>query len=95
MTHYQDPKYMAAREKLTDAVMEFIHETHPENPMVMGSTLVYETTTFDDAGEQMYSTGHVILDPSSLSHALGLVTAATARLTRYINDEYEPHREED
>jgi hypothetical protein len=93
--HYHDPKYMEAREKLGNAVREFIHDTHPENPLLMGATVVYETTTFDEAGEQMYSTGHVVLDPSSLAHALGLLIAGQDRLTRYINDRYRPYGEED
>lgn len=89
MDHEHDPVYEVARDKLTEAVREFVKETHVENCLLLGSTLVYETTMFDENGHQNYATGHVILDPSSMAHGLGLVTAAKDRLSAYINRQEE------
>lgn len=89
--HYHDPAYMAAREKLTEAVKEYMNAMEPDGQsLMMGATVVYETTRFDDEGEQIYSVQHVILDPGSLAHACGLLTVARDRLSEYIN-----RREED
>lgn len=83
--HYHDPEYVAAREKLTEAVHDYVKSVNPESRAIMGATVVYETTAFDDEGEQIYSLQHVILDPGSLVHAVGLLSAARDRLSEYIN----------
>lgn len=85
MSHYHDPVYVAAREKLTEAVKEYSLAVDPYNPIVLGATVVYETTRFDDDGSQIYTMSHVILDPGSLAHAVGLLSTARDRIVSYIN----------
>lgn len=85
MHYHHDPEYAKAREKLTDALNEFVKIANPEAYGIIGATVVYETTTFDEYSEQIYSTSHVILDPGSLAHSVGLLTVARDRLSEYIN----------
>ena len=85
--HYHSPKFLKAREALTQALNEYMNVVNPEAAGCMGATVVYETIRFDDEGIQTYALQHVILDPSSLVHALGLLTAAKDRLSAYINRE--------
>lgn len=85
MSHYHDPEYLAAREKLTEAVKTYAQAVEPGSHLMMGATVVYETTKFDEEGDQVYSLQHVILDPSSLVHAAGLLSSARNRLSEYIN----------
>lgn len=86
--HYHDhPEMEVARQKLTEALMEYTKATDPEAHLFLGGTVVFETTKFDDEGHQTYYTGHVILDPSSLSHAVGLLDICRDRLKKYVNRE--------
>lgn len=85
MSHYHDPEYAAARENLTEAVKTYAQAVEPGSHLILGATVVYETTKFDEEGDQVYSMQHVILDPSSLVHAVGLLSSARDRLSEYIN----------
>jgi len=82
--HYHDPEYLAAREKLTEALQEYEKATG-DGAIILGGTVVYEVSKFDDDGHQIYWMKHVILDPSSLVHAVGLLSTARDRLSAYIN----------
>lgn len=83
--HEHQQQYKEAREKLGEAIKEFCNVTDPTNHLLLGATVVFETTCFDEEGYQTYYVGNVIIEPSSLAHALGLVTSAKDRLTTYIN----------
>lgn len=84
MVAYHDPAFVAAREKLGEAIKEFAKETQDEVHVVLAATVVFETTLFDDEGHQNYATRHVITD-GSLSQAVGLLATAQTRLITYIN----------
>lgn len=80
-------EYDSAREKLAEtirkAVGEFLETMGEEEAVVIASTLVVETTRFDNAGLQNYATKHWVLD-GSLATAVGLLTVAKGRLTDYV-----------
>lgn len=83
--HHCDPAFIEAREKLRAAVEEYSRATEDSPHIILGATVVFETSIFDDEGDQLYDVKHVILPPSSLAHAVGLLDAARDRLKNYIN----------
>lgn len=85
--HYSDPEAVSAREELSEAVKKYSAAVSCEGPshVVMGATVVWETTAFGEDGEPIYTMQHVVLDPGSLIHAAGLLTVARDRLSSYIN----------
>lgn len=83
--HYHDPAHVRAREELTEAVKKYSQAICEEPQLVMGATVVWETSRYDDDGCQMYTMHHVVLDPGSLVHAIGLLSTARDRLSEFVN----------
>jgi len=85
---YEDEAFLAkravAREALNKAVEEYIREMHPEAPMLLCTSVVYETTTFEQ-GDQHYGVQHVMLGSSAMSTHVGLLRVAEKRLMSYMN----------
>lgn len=82
---YHDPRYKEAREKLTQAIRDFVSAVTDDSSLVLASTMVIETTSFDEAGDQTYSIDHSVLD-GSLAHSAGLLHVASDRLTKWLNE---------
>lgn len=81
-----NPAYMAARDKLAEAIREYDRTVSSEARVVIASTVVYEVSIFDpEDGAQVYSLQHVILD-GSLCSAAGMLDSAKFRLNTYINN---------
>lgn len=75
-----------ARAELLTAVENYVNTVHPEKPMVLCASVVYETTIIDPAdGRQEYSFQHLMLGNSAMSTHVGLLALGHDRLVTYMN----------
>lgn len=78
MTEYDEAVAKAATEKVEEIkklVQEYVHITDdPTGPGILtGGIMLFESTTFDDAGNSVYRTDFFTFPGTSHSQALGLV----------------------
>jgi hypothetical protein len=71
---------------LLKAVEQYIEDMHPENPMLLCASVVYETTSIDPEDQkQQYGFSHVMLGTAAMSTHVGMLRLAEGRLTDYMN----------
>lgn len=78
-------EYQKAKEEFTKALIKYSHVVDNTNHVVLGGTVVWESSVFDEEGHQIYYTHHAILGSSSLAHAAGLLSVGKDRINNYIN----------
>jgi|KBSMisStandDraft_5_1062788.scaffolds.fasta_scaffold31536_5 hypothetical protein len=81
----EESDYKKAKDEFTNALIKYSHVVDNTNHVVLGGTVVWESSVFDEDGTQIYYTHHAILGSSSLAHAAGLLAVGQDRLTNYIN----------